>query len=126
MGLRVGLHEELCKILGSFGVWLWDPFNFKTDTTQSAIDAEARKHVYFQPPTGFLMSYPCIVYSLSKMDAVYANNGKYQVYRAYSVTVIDKIADSVIPDKVLALPFCRFDRSFVSDNLYHFCFTIYY
>ena len=87
---------------------------------------EARRHVYFQPPAGFQMSYPCIVYTLAKMEAVYADNTPYQVQKAYTVTVIDKIADSAIPDKVMALPYCKFDRSFPSDNLHHWVFTIFY
>jgi hypothetical protein len=29
-------------------------------------------------------------------------------------------------DDILALPYCQFDRSYVSDNLNHFVFTLYF
>lgn len=125
MGRRVGLHTKLCKILSSFGVWLWDPFNFETDDLQGAIEREAKRHVYFQPPTGFKMSYPCIVYKLARIDTRFANNNPYKHDKAYTLTVIDKNPDSQIPDKVAELPMCRFDRYFEIDNLHHFVFTIY-
>lgn len=126
MGRRDGLHAQLCDILASFGVWLWDPFNFETDDLQSAIKKEAKRHVYFQPNTNIRIAYPCIVYQLSDIDAKFADNIPYIHQRKYSLTVIDKDPDSMIVDKVAALPRCSFDRPYVADNLYHWVFTIYY
>lgn len=81
--------------------------------------------MYFQPPTGFKMSYPCIVYKLVRIDTRFANNNPYSHNKAYTLTVIDKNPDSLIPDKVADLPMCSFDRHFEIDNLHHFVFTIY-
>lgn len=126
MAQRDGLHNILCDILASFGVWLWDPFEFEKDDIQSAIVEEAKKHVYFQPPTGFRIAYPCIIYSLAKIDTKFADNNPYFHQRRYTVTVIDKNPDSKIVDKVLQLPRCSFDRPYVADNLHHWVFSIYY
>ena len=83
-------------------------------------------NVYFQPPETIKMRYPCIVYDISGIPEKFANNGPYKVDRRYSVTVIDRDPDSKIPDDILKLRYCTFDRHFVSDNLHHFTFTLYY
>lgn len=126
MGRRAGLHDLLCSILSSFGVWLWDPFNFEVDDILSAIEKEARRHVYFQPTVNIRIAYPCIVYSLSNIDAKFADNIPYILQKQYSLTVIDKDPDSMIVDKVSELPRCSFDRHYTADNLHHWVFTIYY
>lgn len=84
------------------------------------------RNVYFQPPENLKMKFPCIVYSRTSSDVTYADNIKYHLEKAYQVTYIDKDPDSDIPDKIEGLPKCRFDRSFVSDNLNHYVFTLYY
>lgn len=124
MDRRLLLHEMLCELLASFGIWFWDPFNFQSDSLQDAINKEARKHVYFDPPSGFCMTYPCIVYRRSKIDPKFANNKPYLLTKKYEITVIDKDPDSMIPDKVAMLPRCAHDRNFVSDNLHHDVFTL--
>ncbi len=126
MGRPAGLHDRLCNILSSFGVWLWDPFNFEVDDLQSAIEKEARRHVYFQPTVNIRIAYPCIIYSLSNIDTKFADNIPYIRQKQYSLTVIDKDPDSMIVDKVSDLPRCSFDRHYTADNLHHWVFTIYY
>lgn len=125
MDRRILLHTKLCDILASFGVWLWDPFNFETDDLQKAIREEAARHVYFQPPEGFRMAYPCIVYERKGIDSRHADNEPYLTQKRYQVTVIDKSPDSLIPDKVAMLPKCRHEQYFASDNLHHDVFTLY-
>lgn len=87
---------------------------------------ENRTKVFFQPPASVYLTYPCIIYQLSKIDPVYADNGLYKSTRGYQVTVIDRNPDSVIPAMVEKLPYCKFDRYFVIDNLNHYIFTIYH
>lgn len=84
------------------------------------------RNVYFQPPENLKLSYPCIVYELSVYQSIHANNDVYAQHRVYSVTVIDKDPESEIVDKISILPMTSFDRHYVSDNLYHSAFTIYY
>ena len=83
-------------------------------------------NVYFQPPNGLQMEYPCIVYKLSDVNVKFASNSKYSNYKRYSVTVIDRDPDSLIPESVLALPLCSYDRRFTADNLNHDVFTLYF
>lgn len=101
MTKRLGLHDILVATLGS-------------------------PNVYFQPPSTVNMDYPCIVYSRSRIDEKRADNKMYSYTKAYTVTVIDPNPDSSIPDKVLALPLCSFDRHFTANNLNHDAFNIYY
>ena len=101
MGTRLELHEVLVDILGS-------------------------RNVFFQPPESVKMTYPAIVYSRSRIEKLSADDSMYKQSLAYDVTVIDKNPDSELPFKVAQLPKCRHDRSFVSDNLNHNTFTLYF
>lgn len=126
MGRRDGLHKLLCEAIVSFGEWLWDPFEFEKDSIQDATKRDAEAHVYFDPPTGFRIAYPCIIYSLSSVDTKFANNLPYLFQRSYTVTVIDKNPDSRIVDRVLSLPRCSFVRKYEADRLHHWVFKIFY
>lgn len=101
MNNRIKLHELLCETLGS-------------------------RQVYFQPPESVKMKYPAIVYSRNRIDNEHADDGVYMQSPSYSITVIDKNPDSEIVENISLLPRCRFDRHYISDNLNHDTFTIYY
>lgn len=101
MDRRLELHEILCEILGS-------------------------RNVYFQPPSSVTMKYPAIRYSTRTIENRFADNGVYTQSRSYEVMVIDRDPDSAIAEKVSLFPTSRFDRSYTSDNLNHFVFTLYY
>ncbi len=93
---------------------------------QKLVDLLGSNAVYFQPPESFKMTYPCIVYERSRMNSRKANNHTYLKYNQYTVTVIDEDPDTEIPDKLFELPHCSHDRRFVSDDLYHDVFTLYF
>lgn len=99
MSNRLDLHEMLCDILGS-------------------------RSVYFQPPESVRLVYPAIIYKLSNIRNRHANNRVYIQGDSYEVTVITDDPDSDIVRKISMLPNCRYDRGFVSDNLYHTVFTL--
>lgn len=101
MGKREVLHQILVSMLGS-------------------------NNVYFQPPESVKIKYPCIIYSLSDDIVSHADNVKYLQKKRYSITVIDKNPDSLIPDKINTIQYCSFDRFYISDNLNHFVFNLYY
>jgi len=82
--------------------------------------------VYFQPPESVKMQYPCIVYQKNKIDTRMADNKVYNHTNGYVITVIDPNPDSYIPERLLELSMCTFDRHFVANNLYHTTFNIYY
>ena len=81
---------------------------------------------YFNPPSSVHMKYPCIVYERDDIEPVYADNSVYGLHYRYQLTVIDLDPDNEYVEKVALLPQCRFNRHFVSDNLSHDVFTIYY
>lgn len=83
-------------------------------------------NVYFQPPSGFQMQYPCIVYSRSDIRNVNADDIVYLQGTSYQVTVIDKNPDSEIVDKISHFPTARFSRHFSTQGLNHDVFTIFY
>lgn len=101
MGTRLEFHTLLENVLGS-------------------------KNVYFQPPTGVMLKYPCITYSRKSGNSRFANNSLYSYKQCYNLIVIDKNPDSTILDKVVKLPMCMFDRHYPADNLNHDTYTIYY
>jgi hypothetical protein len=83
-------------------------------------------NVYFQPPASLEIKYPCIIYERDSGDTVYADNNPYIHRTRYQVKVVDRDPDSEIPGKIAMLPLCRFDRHYVTDNLNHDIFNIYY
>lgn len=76
-------------------------------------------NVYFQPPNGKQMVYPCIVYNLDGYTVKFANGKKYLATKKYIVTVIDRDPDSSLSESVHNIPGTKFDARLVSDNLYH-------
>lgn len=84
------------------------------------------KHVYYQPPESLKLEYPAIVYSKSRIDKRNANDSAYRLNTRYDLVVIDRRPDNPVVEKLLALPYCSYDRSYKSDNLNHDSLTIYY
>lgn len=87
---------------------------------------EITPNVYFQPPDGTKLVYPCIIYARDMTHTLHADNRLYKGTKRYSVTVIDRNPDSPLPDQVLQLPMCSHDRFFTSDDLNHDVFTLYF
>ena len=82
------------------------------------------EHLYYQPPTGSKLVYPCIVCKLDDLPVIHADNNPYHLDHSYQITVIDRDPMSEIRETVALLPSCRFERFFVSDNLNHYVFRI--
>lgn len=105
MARRLQLHEELCAILES-------------------------RNAYFQPPASVKLNYDpkgCIVYTLSKRDAIYADDIRYIGLDAYDVTFITRDPDSEIPELLLSsFRYASHNRHYTADNLHHDVFRIYY
>ena len=89
-------------------------------------DILGNSHCYFQPPESIKLKFPCIIYEREGYSVRHADNSPYMSSKRYSIKLIYKDPDSALPDKIQDLPMCSFDRRFVSDNLYHDVFTIYW
>ena len=83
-------------------------------------------NVYYQPPASIQMKYDAIRYSKKDFWRTVANGKTYSKLRCYELVVISRRPDHEVIDKLLDLPYCSFDRSYVADNLYHDVFTLYY
>lgn len=81
---------------------------------------------YFQPPETTKLKYPCVIYKLENYLHHYGSNKKYDGYKRYNVTYVDKDPDSVVPDEIGQLPFSSFNTFYTSENLNHWSFSIYY
>lgn len=83
-------------------------------------------YVYFQPPASVKLDYPCVVFTLSSDRTSYANNKLYIDKLRFTITIIDRNPESELFDKIKLLPLCSFDRTYMSNNLNHYVFTIFF
>ena len=83
-------------------------------------------NVYYQPPASKSMEYPAIRYSKAGIESTLANDAKYSLTKRYEIIVIDRKPDNPVIDKLLTLPYCSYDRHYVSDNLNHDILTLYF
>lgn len=87
----------------------------------------AENRVFYQPPNGMTLNFPCVVYKLSGDKAIHADNQLYGVLsNRYEVTLIDRNPDSVYYDEIRKIKMTSFSRTFDNDNLHHWVFTINY
>lgn len=98
----------------------------RLDLQQKLEDLLGLRHVYYQPPSSVKMEYPAIVYSKQGIQQRHADNTTYLINKRYSVTVISRIPDEPVIDKLLMLPYCSYDRNYKADNLYHDVLILYY
>ena len=102
MGTTLDLQNKLKSILGS-------------------------DYVYFQPPSTTRMQYPCFLVERSGMSQFNADNKNYSNTAQYTVTYISNEQDPDMIKIVLdSFEMCKYARPFVSDNLYHDPFVIYW
>ena len=87
---------------------------------------EINNHAYYQPPEGFKMQYPCIVYELDREHTINADNLMYNRKKRYTLTVMDRDPESVVADKLGELLQIKMDRHFKSENLHHFVYNLTY
>lgn len=83
-------------------------------------------NVYFQPPPGRQMVYPCIVYNREYIDSAFAGNKPYRLTKRYMVTVIDRDPDSELPVKIASLGRTQHVRFYTADGLNHDVFRLHY
>lgn len=108
IGNRLDLHSTLQRLLVEHGGGM-------------------AKNVYFQPPESIRMSYPAITYELNDVSAQHANNHAYFTGKGYQVTFMTKDPDVDLSKEFeKTFKFCRFSRSYASQNLNHYVYTIYY
>lgn len=83
-------------------------------------------NVYYQAPESKKMEYPAIRYSKTSIKSTYANNAKYLMRDCYEIIVISRTPDHPVIKKLLALPYCEYNRHYVAENLNHDVLTLYF
>jgi hypothetical protein len=112
----MGRRQDLNEILVSLFKGIVDPNSYKY----------IQPCVKYQPGSSITLTYPAIVYKLDDIPSIYANNRPYLWSHRYELQVIDRDPESKLRERVVGLPMCKFSNSFVSDNLYHYVFEIFY
>ena len=84
------------------------------------------RNVYFQPPQNVKLRFPCIIYDFAKFQTTKADNKDYLRSKRYDVLLIHNDPDNGIVEKLEDLDYCDLDRSYKSDNLYHYAFTLFF
>jgi hypothetical protein len=82
--------------------------------------------VYGQAPGNDAMTYPAVVYEKDDEEVVHADNLPYNVTDGYLVTVMEKDVNTPIAKLIRQLPTCRFNRAFVSENVNHTVYKIFF
>ena len=80
---------------------------------------------YQRPPKNNMNLDNCILYT-GKPGIRYADNHAYLKGTYYTVTFIHSDPDSETVDAILGLQYCSFDRHFISDDLHHDVFNIFF
>lgn len=81
-------------------------------------------NVYYQPPVSMKMKYPAIRYERTNISSNHADNQKYKSVLTFQAIAISREIDDPMVEKLLALPYCSFDRHYIADNLHHDVFSI--
>lgn len=84
------------------------------------------KNVYFKPPIGLKMQYPCIRYRLVDLDIKRANNKVYSAVPQYELIYISQDQATEILDRLLDIPTINPTRMYEASGLYHNMFTLYF
>lgn len=84
-------------------------------------------NLYFQPPEGFKLTYPCIIYKKDTGDHMFADNSVYQFTQAYQLTFISKNPDNTVVERILKeFKLAKYGRSFQAENINHDVIILYY
>ena len=88
---------------------------------------ELAKNVYFQPPSNKELKYPCIIYKLMPGDTDFADNMPFIFKPQWQITLIDYVPNNPIRYQLaMSLPTIIFVNHFVSDELNHDVFQLYF
>lgn len=124
---RLEFHDKLASALESFGAdfftWILPELE---EGEELSFHELCSNHVFFQPPPDMFLEYPCIIYSIDRVNTYHANNHPYIHMNRYLVTVISDDPDFPVCDAIAKYPTCEFNRYYSKDGLHHKVYTIYY
>lgn len=83
------------------------------------------KKVYFEPPPGIKMVYPCVRFQRVGFDSKFADNIPYKIDDRYEATLMYTNPDSSLPARFARLPLCRHNRHYTANGISHDVYIIY-
>lgn len=83
-------------------------------------------NVYYDPPEGFKLKYPCIVYNLSGNTDTHAEDNYYRRMKRYTLRYITRNADDPMVDTIENLRYCSLIQPYTADGLFHYAYQIYF
>lgn len=92
------------------------------------------ENVYFQPPDNVDLTYPCIIYTLNRVNSTYADNIAYKTRREYNILYITKnpepiyelTGEGMIETFLHTFDHIKHTNHYTKDNLYHDAFNLFY
>ena len=82
--------------------------------------------VYFQPDENIKLTYPCIVYSKTRLDSMFADDKIHKLNHGYKLIYITRDPDDALIDELVSIPYARFLRQYNVNGLYHNEYIIYW
>ena len=80
---------------------------------------------WYQKPPSNKMTYPCFVYKAIEPITVHADDMAYLFIPKYEILYISDIEDDEIWERMIHhFDYVSIGRKYVSDNLYHYPFTV--
>ena len=90
-------------------------------------DILGSRNVYYQPPENVKIQYPCFIYSKEAPSTRNSNNKLYFFMDAYNIIYIDRNPDNEMTQKMFDnFSYIRTGAAYVTDNLNHYTFDIYF
>lgn len=113
---RLDLHRIFMDLFTRSGKWVWDTFNFVSDTIPIAIDREAERHVYNEPEQGTVYNLPAVAYSMLSESADGVRN--------YMVIVADTARPSEYVEALKTELDLRNEEVLQSEGVYYYTYTL--
>ena len=101
----------------------------RLDTELREIQLKALKyqHTYFEPTEKTRLQYDAMVYKNAGMFNRRANNRSYIIRNRWQVIWISRDPETPVPRMIQEhFELCEPGQPYMSENLYHYPFTIYY
>lgn len=102
-------------------------FQARLKVHSKLVEVMQGKKVYFQPPENLRLERPCLIYKVSNIFDLFADNVTYQRRRRYEIILVDDNPDSEYFDRLMeAFTYIKFNRFYIADSNNHWSFELYH
>jgi len=96
------------------------------DVRTTLMNVTGATNVYYQPPPTLKMQYPCIIFEKSDEQFKHADNSVFNRMIEYQAKVVYSDPDCPIIEQMSKVRYCRFDRHYKADGMYHDVYSLYF